>query len=152
MINLELEKSLALDAQERYDIISFAMDAADDNGFINSFVFERALYCFAAIMLYPDQKEVITESLTVSPVETWNKLAKEGFIEKMIEDYEPTLTQLAEEAKTWFDEYSAWAHSVRGLIDLMQRFTGNFVEDAANTLRRSVKETGVEEVLDIAEE
>jgi hypothetical protein len=64
MINLETEKSLALDAQERYDIISFAMDAADDNGFINSFVFERALYCYAAIMLYPEHKEELAELAT----------------------------------------------------------------------------------------
>lgn len=63
MINLEIEKSLALDAQERYDIISFAMDAADDNGFINSFVFERALYCYAAIMLYPELKEDLSEKV-----------------------------------------------------------------------------------------
>ena len=45
MIDFEKEKSLALDAQERYDIIAFAMDAADDEGFINSFIFERALCC-----------------------------------------------------------------------------------------------------------
>lgn len=63
MINLETEKSLALDAQERYDIISFAMDAADDNGFINSFVFERALYCYAAIMLYPEIAEELSEKV-----------------------------------------------------------------------------------------
>lgn len=63
MINLETEKSLALDAQERYDIISFAMDAADDNGFINSFVFERALYCYTAIMLYPELKEDLSEKV-----------------------------------------------------------------------------------------
>lgn len=66
MINLETEKSLALDAQERYDIISFAMDAADDNGFINSFVFERALYCYAAIMLYPEYKEQLSELATIN--------------------------------------------------------------------------------------
>ena len=69
MINLENEKSLALDAQERYDIIGFAMDAADDNGFINSFVFERALYCFAAIVLYPEHKDKIVSHMQNSPIE-----------------------------------------------------------------------------------
>ena len=51
MIDFEKEKSLALDAQERYDIIAFAMDAADDDGFINSFIFERALCCFDGAVL-----------------------------------------------------------------------------------------------------
>jgi hypothetical protein len=40
------------------------MDAADDNGFINSFIFERALYCYAAIMLYPEHKEELAELAT----------------------------------------------------------------------------------------
>lgn len=60
MINLDLEKTLALDAQERYDVISFAVDAADDNGFINSFILERALYVYAAIMLYPEKKDEVS--------------------------------------------------------------------------------------------
>jgi hypothetical protein len=66
MINLETEKSLALNAQERYDIISLAMDAADDNGFINSFIFERALYCYAAIILYPELREELSELATIN--------------------------------------------------------------------------------------
>ena len=60
MINLEIEKTLTFSAQDRYDIISFAMDAADDNGFINSFVFERALYCYAFMMLRPERKDELT--------------------------------------------------------------------------------------------
>lgn len=152
MINLKIEKSLALDAQERYDIISFAMDAADDNGFINSFVFERALYCFAAVMLYPEQKEIISEALAISPVETWKTLVNNGFIEQMIKDYEPTLNQLAEEAQIWFKEYSDWAHSARGILDIVQQFTGDFVGNAANTLKASMQETGAEQLIDIANE
>ena len=69
MINLENEKSLALDAQERYDVISFAMDAADDNGFINSFIFERALYCYAAIMLYPEKKDILSQAVAADLIQ-----------------------------------------------------------------------------------
>ena len=60
MINLEIEKSLTLSAQDHYDIISFAIDAADDNGFINSFVFERALYCYTFIILNPERKDELS--------------------------------------------------------------------------------------------
>ena len=68
MINLIFEHDSHLSSQDRYDIISFAMEAADDNGFINSFVYERALYCYAAIMLYPERREEIGNLLSDSPI------------------------------------------------------------------------------------
>lgn len=152
MINLETEKSLALDAQERYDIISFAMDAADDNGFINSFIFERALYCFAAVLLYPEKKEEITSALTNNPIETWNNLINDGLIAKMQKDFGSTLDQLADEADIWYKEYSDWAHSARGVLAIVQQFSGDIVKNAASTLKQTAEESGVEEIINIANE
>ena len=37
-MNLEQEKNCIFSAQEIYDIISDAIDMADDDGFVNSFV------------------------------------------------------------------------------------------------------------------
>ena len=152
MINLETEKSLALDAQERYDIISFAMDAADDNGFINSFVFERALYCYAAIMLYPEHKEELSELATSNLISAWNKILEENIFEQMIKSYETTITILCQEAENWFKEYSDWAHSARGVLEMVQQFSGNIVQTAADQLNSTVEETGVGELLNIADE
>ena len=152
MINLETEKSLALDAQERYDIISFAMDAADDNGFINSFVFERALYCYAAMMLYPEYKEELAELATSNLIAAWNKILEENIFEQMIKSYETTLTILCQEAEIWFREYADWAHSARGILDMVQQFSGNIVQNAANRLTVTAQETGVSDLLDVADE
>ena len=152
MINLETEKSLALDAQERYDIISFAMDAADDNGFINSFVFERALYCYAAIMLYPEYKEELAELATSNLIAAWNKILEENIFEQMIKSYETTVTILCQEAENWFKEYSDWAHSARGILDIVQQFSGDIVQNAANKLTSTAEETGVANLLEIADE
>ena len=152
MINLEIEKTLALDAQERYNIISFAMDAADDNGFINSFIFERALYCFAAINLYPEHKDTLVKAMQISPIETLKTLIENDFIDKMIKEYGSTLDQLAAEAKIWFDEYSDWAHSARGILDIIQQFSGDVLQNAAGRLTTTVQETGVDNLLEIADE
>lgn len=152
MINLETEKSLALDAQERYDIISFAMDAADDNGFINSFVFERALYCYAAIMLYPEHANTMSEVVATNLITAWTTLLDGGFIDKMAKEYETTLNQLATEADAWFKEYADWAHSARGVLEMVQQFSGNIVQTAANKLTSTAEETGVSELLNIADE
>ena len=58
-MNLEQEKNNVFMPQEVYEIISAAIDMADDDGFINSYVFERALYVCAARTLYEDKKAQI---------------------------------------------------------------------------------------------
>lgn len=152
MINLETEKSLALDAQERYDIISFAMDAADDNGFINSFVFERALYCYAAIMLYPELKEDLSKKIASNLIDAWNVLLDDGLFEKMAKNYETTLNILCQEAEIWFKEYADWAHSARGILEVVQEFSGDILQNAAGRLTATAEETGVQELLEVADE
>lgn len=152
MININNEKSLALDAQERYDIISFAMDAADDNGFINSFIFERALYCYAAIMLYPEQKDSLSQQVAANLVQAWSTMIQNGLFEKMIDEFGSTLETLSEEAEKWYQEYSDWAHSARGILNVVQQFSGDIVQNAAARLTGTAQETGVNELLEIADE
>lgn len=152
MIDFTKEKSLALDAQERYDIISFAMDAADDNGFINSFIYERALSCYAAIMLYPEHKDILAAAIAEDLLRSWKVLLENGTIDAMIKDYEDTLDVLFQEAEQWYKEYADWAHSARGIIDMIQGFTGNIVENAAARLTQTAEQTGVQELLEVADE
>lgn len=150
MINLEIEKTLTFSAQDRYDIISFAMDAADDNGFINSFVFERALYCYAFMMLRPERKDELAPIAAENILTCWNKLIEDNSIKEMIDDYEEEINLLAAEGQVWFEEYSDWAHSARGILDTVQMFSGDIVQNAANMLRNTAEETGVNEILDVA--
>ena len=150
MIELATEKSLTLSAQERYDIINFAMEIADSNGFINSFVFERALYCFAAIILYPEHKDLISQAMAEDPIKTWETLIENGLLDSMVEEYQKDLDVLGKEAETWYKEYSDWAHSARGILDVVQDFTGNIVQNASNRLQQVSAETGVSNLLEIA--
>ena len=152
MINLSFEEKTALDAQERYDIISYAMDAADDSGFVNSYIFERALYCFAAIILYPDRKEALATLISINLLDGWKHLVQDGTIQEMMEKYPDELKMLAEEGKIWFEEYSDWAHSARGILDVVQQYSGNIVQSAASRLTQTAESTGVQDLLNVAED
>ena len=55
-INIQIEKSINLTSQQIYDICDFATQAAYDDGFMNSYIFERALYVFLAIQLFEDEE------------------------------------------------------------------------------------------------
>lgn len=152
MINLRLEKESPLTAQDRYDIISFAMEGADDNGFINSFVYERLIYCNLAIMLYPERKDEIAGLIAESPIKAWDTLIQDGTIETMYDEYKDVVETISAESATWYTEYADWAHSVRGILDVVQDFTGNIVQTAAQKLEDTSRETGVTELLEIAED
>ena len=151
MINLTKELKMALSTQDVYDIISFSVDAADDNGFMNSFIFNRALYLFAAIVLYPDQKEEYASIVAANINQAWDKMVEEGIIQQMMDDYPEELEMLAENGKQWFDEYSDYAQSARGLLNTIQDFSGDIVKSAVEQLKNASQEAGVKEVLDIAD-
>ena len=150
-IDLTLEKERSLSTQDMYDIIAFSTEAANDNGFMNSFIFNRALYLFAAIILYPEQKEEFSHIISENINTAWDKLLQEGVIDNMVKDFKTDLDMLAEYGKTWLDEYTEYAHSARGLLDTIQMFSVDIVKAAAEQLQSATTQSGVKEVLDIAD-
>ena len=151
-INLEKEKNFALSAADRYDIISFAIEAADDSGFLNSFVFERALYCYAALMLMEDNKIEIQAKLTGNLMDAWDYCVEEGIIDEMVAQYSEVINQLSSEASIWFEEYNTYVTSARGILSIVEQFSGDIVQSAASALSKTAEDTGVNNIIDIANE
>ena len=50
MINIEEVLNCPLTSQEIYDMINSCLEEAEDNGFLNQFVFERALVCHEVLL------------------------------------------------------------------------------------------------------
>ena len=151
-MNIEQEKNNIFTPQETYEIISAAIDMADDDGFVNSFVFERALYVCAARVLYEDKFDEINKSLVEdgSPLITWSKLLEDGTIDQMAAEYQSPLDYLASLGQTWFEEYTEAAHSLRSLIDVIQTFTGGMASNITEQLNTFKKDADIQNVVDIA--
>ena len=149
-INLNEHKTLCLSAQERYDIIDFATQAAEDNGFMNSFIFERALWLFAAIRLCEDRRSEITTLVADDLLNAWDTLLADGTIEDMVANFERELDVLAEEGRIWLEEYTAYAHSARGLLSTLQQFSGDIVKNAAQQFQNMQANGDLQQVFDIA--
>lgn len=152
MINLAQEESYKLSAKDRYDILSFAIEAADDGGFVSSFVFERAMYLYAAIILDEDRADNIREKITQNLIEAWDYAIQEKIIQEMLESYKDDLDQLAEEGWSWFEEYNKYILSARGVLSFAQEFSGDIVSSAATVLKDTMEETGAKNIIDIADE
>lgn len=151
-MDLAVEKTKTLSTQEVYEIIDFAVQAAEDNGFLNSFVFERALYCFAAMRFYPERVEEIAGMMEdQSPLVAWDTLLEDGTVDKMLEENSVDLENLAQNGQVWFEEFNEYAHSARGLLNTIQDFSGDIVRQAAEQLKAASDNQQFQEVKAIAE-
>ena len=151
-MNIDKEKAYKLSSQERYDIISHAMDAAEDDGFINQFVFVRSLYVFAARALYPEMWEQIDEDLvTGSPMVAWDRMIEDDVVDTMIKDYGDELNALAEEGRIWLEDFMTYRNSARGIVDVLQVFTNSIADNMGQSLEMLKNDIDVQAALDIAD-
>ena len=152
MLDIALEKEKTLSTQEMYEILDFAVQAAEDNGFINSFVFVRAMYMYAAIRLYEDRREELQQMINSDLLGSWDELVKDGTIENMNKDFYVDMNLLADYGQVWMDEFTEYAHSARGLLNTIQEFSADIVEQATQRLSSVVSNDDVKKVTDIAQE
>lgn len=152
-ISLEREKSLGLSTQDVYDLINLAVEAADDSGFVNTFVLERALYELAAVMYEedPGRKSKMSSMVAENVNTAWDVMVKDGTIDALLEGHKEDVDYIADCAATWVSEYTEYAHSARGLLDAFQQVSGSIVDVAAKQLEKTAKDTGAAEVLEIAD-
>lgn len=150
MIHLDWELNKVLSTQDMYDIINFSIQAADDENFMNQFIFERALYLFAAIRFYPERDDIppmVAENINTA----WDALLEDNTIQEMNENYHEDLDNLVNAAETWFEDYVRYSNSANGLLNNLQQFTGDIVQQAAKTLQHSADNAGVTQVMEIAQ-
>lgn len=152
MIDLRIEKERHMTTQDMYDVLDFAMQAAEDNGFINSFIYERALYEFAALILFPDRKDEFASLIAENVNTAWDTMLEDGILEELVENYEQDLNYLAALGEKWIDEFTTYIHSARGLLNSLQDITGKISNMNIEHLMNAAKESGVAEALQIADE
>ena len=145
-----LETTRKLTSQDIYDIIHFAAQSAEDNGFVNQFVFERALYAYAAIILYPDRKEEIGRMVSNNILDAWDALLAEGTIEDMNKNFAVDMDALGRIGSVWLDDYIKYLQSARGILSSFQEFSGDIIQTAVEKFKTVSDEVGANQVLEIA--
>lgn len=149
-ILFETETAKKLTSQDMYDIIHFAAQSAEDNGFVNQFVFERALYAYAAIILYPDRKEEIGRMVSNNILDAWDALLDDGTIEDMNKNFAVDMDALGRIGSVWLDDYIKYLQSARGILSSFQEFSGDIIQTAVEKFKTVSDEVGANQVLEIA--
>lgn len=146
-----LETTRKLTSQDMYDIIHFSAQSAEDNGFVNQYVFERALYAYAAIILYPDRKEEIGRMVSNNILDAWDALVSDGTILDMENNFSSDIKILGEVGSVWLDDYIKYLQSARGIFSTFQTFSGDIVESTVNRFKDAFNESDAKTVLEIAD-
>lgn len=146
-----LETTRTLTSQDIYDIIHFSAQSAEDNGFVNQYVFERALYAYAAIILYPDRKEEIGRMVSNNILDAWDALVSDGTTSDMEKNFSSDIKILGEVGSVWLDDYIKYLQSARGIFSTFQTFSGDIVESTVNRFKDAFNENDANTVLEIAD-
>ena len=146
-----LETTRKLTSQDIYDIIHFSAQSAEDNGFVNQYVFERALYAYAAIILYPDRKEEIGRMISNNILDAWDALVSDGTTSDMEKNFSSDIKILGEVGSVWLDDYIKYLQSARGIFSTFQTFSGDIVESTVNRFKDAFSESDAQTVLEIAD-
>lgn len=146
-----LETTRTLTSQDIYDIIHFSAQSAEDNGFVNQYVFERALYAYAAIILYPDRKEEIGRVVSKNILDAWDALVSDGTTSDMEKNFSSDIKILGEVGSVWLDDYIKYLQSARGIFSTFQTFSGDIVESTVNRFKDAFNENDAKTVLEIAD-
>ena len=146
-----LETTRKLTSQDIYDIIHFSAQSAEDNGFVNQYVFERALYAYAAIILYPDRKEEIGRMVSNNILDAWDALVSDGTTSDMEKNFNSDIKILGEVGSVWLDDYIKYLQSARGIFSTFQTFSGDIVESTVNRFKDAFNESDAKTVLEIAD-
>lgn len=154
MISIETEKNRKLTTEQICVVEDYAAQAANDNGFINRFIFERAIFVFAAIAMFPDRKDEI-DALVGSGYDirlAFDWLVENGFIEKMCteKEYSLDMENLLSIGNVWLEDVEKYEHSVLGLVGSINDFSGDILKNAVERLE-SVSGGNIDEIRDIAD-
>lgn len=144
MIDLNIEKNMKLTTKEIQSICDFSIQAAKDEGFLSTYVFERAIYVFAAVILYPDIKDKTTELIS-SDYDisfAWDMLVKNGTVDKMIKEYPEDIEYLTQIGNVWLQDAVKYSLSARGILDIFSNMSGDILQQAVNRLQEVTQGEG----------
>lgn len=152
--SVETAKESCLSAQDRYDIISMAMQQSETNGFLNFFVYERALHLFTMMILYPEKKVEIQSQFVDGRtiLEIWQTYLENGELENMIESNQEDFESLVLDSETWYEDYDKFCKSARGLMGDLQLFAGDSIQESLGQLTEVIENEDISNVINIADQ
>ena len=152
MIELNQAKDCSLMSQEIYDIISNCLDAADDDGFLDQFVFERALVCYEVLALIEDLDEGDEDRVKTNPLKAFDHFIEMGYVDSLIKNHKDTVDYVGQIAAQYFEAKEEYSRSLGAVINKAQIFSSEILQNMAGQVSNLASNKDILETLRIADE
>lgn len=133
-------------SQDIYSAINYAIDAANDDGYLNHFVFVRALDVALATIEYPLDVE-INENDNVFDI--YDKLKDKGIVDKI--RYDVDMADIYDQAHTEYYNYQQHLDSFGGSMNTFMDFMNAKFSQGISELKEKINSEDIERVQTIAE-
>ena len=152
MINIEEVLGCPLTSQEIYDMINSCLEEAEDNGFLNQFVFERALICHEVLLLIEDLDDIDGPMVAENPLNAFDHFLEMGYIQALVREYSATVNYIGKIAAQYFADYEKYLLSVGGVLNKAEIFSSEVLQNMAGQMNDLTKNDEIKETLKIAKE
>ncbi len=152
MINIEEVLNCPLSSQEIYDMINSCLEKAEDNGFLNQFVFERALVCHEVLLLIEDLDDIDGPIVAENPLTAFDHFLEMGYIQNLIKNHAATVDYIGKIAAQYFEDYEKYLLSIGGVLNKAEIFSSEVLQNMAGQMNDLTKNGDIQETLKIANE
>ena len=152
MINIEEVLNCSLTSQEIYDMINSCLEEAEDNGFLNQFVFERALVCHEVLLLIEDLDDIDSSMVAENPLTAFDHFLEMGYIQNLVKNHTATVDYIGKIAAQYFEDYEKYLFSVGGVLNKAEIFSSEVLQNMAGQMNNLTKNGDIQETLKIANE
>lgn len=152
MINIEEVLNCPLTSQEIYDMINSCLEEAEDNGFLNQFVFERALVCHEVLLLIEDLDDIDGSMVAENPLTAFDHFLEMGYIQNLIKNHVDTVAYIGKVAAQYFEDYEKYLLSVGGVINKAELLSSETLNNMGGQIASLMSNTDITDTLKIAEE
>ena len=152
MINIEEVLNCPLTSQEIYDMINSCLEEAEDNGFLNQFVFERALVCHEVLLLIEDLDDIDGPMVAENPLTAFDHFLEMGYVQNLIKNHAATVDYIGKIAAQYFADYEKYLLSIGGVLNKAEIFSSEVLQNMAGQMNDLTKNDEIKETLKIAKE
>ena len=135
-----------------YDMINSCIEAAEDNGFLNQFVFERALVCHEILNLVEDLDDLAGSRVAENPLTAFDNFLEMGYIDILIKNYADAVEYIGQVAAQYFEDYEKYLLSIGGVLNKAEIFSSEVLQNMAGQVQTLTTNQDVKEALRIADE
>lgn len=143
-----------LSSLQTNSVVSMAVGDAEVHGFVDPFVFERAVAVYGAILFMEEDKAGETRAKIEESgiLAAYDTLVEDGTLSSIYEAHGDAFNVLMDDAEATYDAYVKYAQSIRGAVDSLQDYGQGIIDEAMKKMTSMLESPAYKQVMEKAQE